>query len=144
MLGLKLNYVSNMAHRKGGHKPKVSFILRGGGILSYLRRHHTALRSRAYIDGLLLDSSISSALAMEIHKACTKATICKMSCHLISQNLEATRLVLTHWGRDKMAAIFQTTFSNGFSWMKMYEFRLTFHWSLCLGVQFTIFQHWFR
>ena len=23
--------------------------------------------------------------------------------------------VLTHWGRDKMAAIFQTTFSNGFS-----------------------------
>ena len=37
---------------------------------------------------------------------------------------------LTHWGRDKMAAIFQTTFSNGFSWMKMYEFRLTFRWSL--------------
>ena len=33
---------------------------------------------------------------------------------------------LTHWGRDEMDAIFQTTFSNGFSWMKMYEFRLTF------------------
>ena len=30
---------------------------------------------------------------------------------------------ITHWGRDKMAAIFQTTFLNGFSWMKMYEFR---------------------
>ena len=29
-------------------------------------------------------------------------------------------LVLTHWGRDKMAAIFQTIFSNAFSWMKMY------------------------
>ena len=53
-------------------------------------------------------------------------------------------LNLTHWGRDKMAVIFQTTFSNGFSWMKMYEFRLTFHWSLFLGVQLTIFQHWFR
>ena len=51
---------------------------------------------------------------------------------------------LTHWGRDKMVAIFQTTFSNGFSWMKMYEFRLTLHWSLFLGVQLTIFQHWFR
>ena len=25
---------------------------------------------------------------------------------------------LTHWGRDHMAAIFQTTFSNAFSWMK--------------------------
>ena len=47
-------------------------------------------------------------------------------------------------GRDKMAAIFQTTFSNRFSWMKMYEFRLKFHWSLSLGVQLTIFQHWFR
>ena len=43
-----------------------------------------------------------------------------------------------------MAAIFQTKFSNGFSWMKIYEFRLTFHWSLFLGVQLTIFQHWFR
>ena len=37
---------------------------------------------------------------------------------------------LTHWGRDKMAAIFQTTFSNAFSWMKMFKFRLRFHWSL--------------
>ena len=52
--------------------------------------------------------------------------------------------VLTHWGRDKMAAIFQTTFSNGFSWMKIYEFWLTFHWSLFLGLQLTIFHHWFR
>ena len=52
-------------------------------------------------------------------------------------------MVLTHWGRDKMAAIFHT-FSIGFHWMKMYEFRLTFHWSLILGVQLTIFQYWFR
>ena len=39
---------------------------------------------------------------------------------------------------------FQTTFSNGFCWMKLYEFRLKFHWSLFLGVQLTIFQHWCR
>ena len=51
---------------------------------------------------------------------------------------------LTHWGRDKMAAIFQTIFSNAFSWMKMYKFRLRFHWSLFPRVQLTIFQHWFR
>ena len=31
---------------------------------------------------------------------------------------------LTHLGRHKMAAIFQTAFSNTFSWMKMYEFWL--------------------
>ena len=28
--------------------------------------------------------------------------------------------------------------------MKMFEFRLKFHWSLFLRVQLTIFQHWFR
>ena len=48
---------------------------------------------------------------------------------------------VTHWGRGKMAAIFQTAFSNAFSWMKMFEFRLKFHWSLFLKVQLTIFQH---
>ena len=51
---------------------------------------------------------------------------------------------LTHWGRGKMADIFQTTFSNEFSWMKMCKFRLRFHWSLFPRVQLTIFHHWFR
>ena len=30
----------------------------------------------------------------------------------------------THWGRDKLATFFQTIFWKGFSWMKLYEFRL--------------------
>ena len=47
---------------------------------------------------------------------------------------------LTHWGRDKM----ETTFSSAFSWMKMFGFRLKFHWNLFLRTQLTIFQHWFR
>ena len=51
---------------------------------------------------------------------------------------------LTHWGRDKMYAISQTTFWSAFSWMKMYKLPLRFHWSLFLCVQLTIFQHWFR
>ena len=42
---------------------------------------------------------------------------------------------LTHWGRDKMESSFQTIFSNGYSWMKMYEIWLKFHWSLFLRVQ---------
>ena len=50
----------------------------------------------------------------------------------------------THSGRDKTAAIFQTTISNEFSWMEMFKFRLRFHWSLLLGFELTIFQHWFR
>ena len=36
---------------------------------------------------------------------------------------------LTHWGREKMAAISQTTLSSAFSWMKLSEFRSKFHWS---------------
>ena len=34
---------------------------------------------------------------------------------------------LTHWDRDKMGAISQTTFSSAFSWTKMQEFRLRYH-----------------
>ena len=49
-----------------------------------------------------------------------------------------------HWSRDKMAAIFQTTISNAFSWMNMHEFWLKFHRRLFLRVQLTISQHWFR
>ena len=51
---------------------------------------------------------------------------------------------LTHWGRDKMAVVSQTTSSNAFSGMKILEFRLRCHWSLFLRVQLTIIQHWFR
>ena len=51
---------------------------------------------------------------------------------------------LTHWGRDKMDAVSQTTVSNAFSWMKMYGFRLKFHWTLFSRVQLTTSQHWFR
>ena len=50
--------------------------------------------------------------------------------------------LLTHWGWDNMATIFQTIFSIAFSWMKMYVLQLKFHWSLFLRVQLTIFQHW--
>ena len=52
--------------------------------------------------------------------------------------------VITHWGRDKIADILQTTFSNTFCWTKMYEFRLKFHWNLILRIQSIIFQHWLR
>ena len=51
---------------------------------------------------------------------------------------------LIHWGRDKMAAIFRMTISNAFSLMKMYQFRLRYHWNLLPRVRLTIFQHWFR
>ena len=51
---------------------------------------------------------------------------------------------LTHWDRDQIDAISQTTFSNAFSRMKMNEFRLGFHWSLFLVFKLTKLHHWFR
>ena len=54
-----------------------------------------------------------------------------------------TDFTLPHLGGDKMADISQSTFSNEFPLMKMFEFWLNFHWSLLPRVQFTIIQHWF-
>ena len=50
---------------------------------------------------------------------------------------------LTHWGRDKMTTISQTTLSNAFYLMKMLEFWLKFHWNLFLRFQLIIFHPWF-
>ena len=51
---------------------------------------------------------------------------------------------LTYLPQDKMASISQKTFSNVFSWMRMYEFRWRFPWKLFLRFELTIFHHWFR
>ena len=42
-----------------------------------------------------------------------------------------------------MADSSQTIFSKAFSWIKIYEFSLIFHWSVFPRVQLTIYQHWF-
>ena len=47
---------------------------------------------------------------------------------------------LIHWGWGKMDAISQTTSTNAFSWMKIYEFRVRFHWILFLMFKLAIFQ----
>ena len=52
--------------------------------------------------------------------------------------------ILTNWCRDEMDAISQTTFSSAFSWMKMSEFQLKFHWSLFRRVQLTMLKYRFR
>ena len=49
------------------------------------------------------------------------------------------RYFLTHSGRDEIDGILLTTFSNAFSLMEMYKFRLRFHWG-----QGSILHHWFR
>ena len=63
--------------------------------------------------------------------------------HFLVDVIPTSSVLLTHWGRDKMDAISQTTCSSAFSWMKMFDFLLKFHWSLFLRVKLTKFQHWF-
>ena len=58
--------------------------------------------------------------------------------------LNSTAYCLTHLPLDKMVTVSQTTVSNAFSWMKGFVFWFNFHWSLCLRVQLTISQRWFR
>ena len=67
---------------------------------------------------------------------------CKRGLSFDSTRKNLNRLYhLTHWGRDKMAVIFQTTFSNAFSWKK--DCCILIKISL-KGPQLTLFQHCFR
>ena len=61
-----------------------------------------------------------------------------------ASNHKQHKLHLTGGGLNKMATIFQTTFSNAFSWIKIVAFWWKFHWNLFPRVQLTTFQHWFR
>ena len=90
-------------------------------------------------------SSVSSMLdlisAFQLKPQSHYKPICLLQ---TTHNRHPIAYMLTHWGRDKMAAISQMTLSSAFSWKKMAEFHLKFHWSLFIRVQLTISQHWFR
>ena len=99
------------------------------------------------------DHSLSNNITLDQkHDICTlrNVSLSPFWCYVFRGNMRGrvtclctglTHEVLTNWGRDEMAAIFQTTFSNAFSWMKMCEFRFRFHW---IRIELTIFQHWLR
>ena len=46
--------------------------------------------------------------------------------HVGPMNFDIWDISSIHWDRDKMADIFQTTFSNALSWVKMFEFKVWF------------------
>ena len=111
------------------------------------------------LTGLVQNCSNSMTNALELLQSCTKPvnnlaadngagpSVGSVMTKFRADLYVNTSLVLkglTYWGWDKMADVFQMTFSNAFSWIKMYEFLLRFHWSLFLRVQLTIFQHWLR
>ena len=109
------------------------------------------------------DGTFSILMSMSKHKALCWSTIISNIRYLWCDDEAATKYTqndmkqtksllpicsrvwrITHWGRDKVDAISKTTFSSAFSRMKIFEFRLKFHWGLFLEDQLMIFQHWFR
>ena len=82
-----------------------------------------------------------SEVSIRIQTFSVKKMLLKMASAKWRPIFLGLNVLLTHWGRDKMDAISQTTLTNAFSWTKISEFRLKIHWSLFLLL--TIFQHWF-
>ena len=107
-----------------------------------LRAYHDTYRSLCIGDIPVCRCIVSALMLTTSHDATTYGVVRK---NMLSQDhLSYHYISLTHWGRDKMAANLQTTLSKAFSWMKVFEFRLKFHWGLFLRVQLSIFQLWFR
>ena len=61
-----------------------------------------------------------------------------------SHGTDFRSLYLTHWGQDKMAVIFQTTFSNAFSEGKSMYFWFYGCWNLLSRIHMAITPHWLR
>ena len=53
------------------------------------------------------------------------------------QRVSRRKVLLTHWDRDRIATIYQTTSLKAFSWIKIYVFWLKFHLILLLRVELT-------
>ena len=61
-------------------------------------------------------------LVVEFHTGCyhfINEDLCARSAYHGQGQVIISHRSLTHWGWDKMAAIFPMTFSNAFSWMKI-------------------------
>ena len=78
--------------------------------------------------------TLMTAFWLKVRPGETDLATCEMSRRLTGWP-QRMAVILTHWDRHNMAAVYRTTFSNGFSWMKMCWLRLKFHWNLFSRVQ---------
>ena len=93
-----------------------------------LRAYRDTYRSLCIGDIPVCRCIVSALMLTTSHDATTHGVVRN---NMLSQDhLSYHYISLTHWGRDKMAAISQTTLSKAFSWMKVFELRLKFHWGL--------------
>ena len=74
----------------------------------------------------------------------TKHSKAKTVCIFLGIYCMSTEFLSTHWGRHKINAVLQMTFSNALSSMSFEVIWLKFHLSLFLMLQLTINCHWFR
>ena len=146
MLGLKLNHVCKRGHWKNVFKRFLGCLFCPG--LNMLT-HHIRLGQHWFRQWLVAWQHQATPWT-KANFITVRSCGIHQSAQIPSFTVRARLLFctggyeLTHWGLDKMDSISQTTFSSAVSRMKMYEFRLKFHWSLFLRVQLTKFQHWFR
>ena len=63
------------------------------------------------------------SLGTKHHRSQPNANIVYSSLDSVFEHYKAWYMRLIHWRRYKMAAVLQTTFSEEFHWIKMYEFR---------------------
>ena len=103
-------------------------------------------KGEALVTARPCSSSVPHSLVLsELYWVCDKIVPGNHERYLYISHVNHWVLIISiHWGRCRMAAIFQTTCSNAFSWMKIYAFRLRFYWTLFPRNQLMIFQHWFR
>ena len=67
------------------------------------------------------------------HKPCTPAShVCNRPCQPDGHFWEYMS-GCPHLPLDKMAVVWQTTFWNALSWMKIFEFQIKVHWNMFLG-----------
>ena len=62
----------------------------------------------------------------------------------VGNKITTTGPVMMHWGRNEMAEILLMAYSKAYFWMKIFEFRLQFDWSLSLRTPLIINRHWSR
>ena len=110
---------------------------------TFLGDHFFQLFSLLFID-------FFAVLMTSFHSFHSVNNLCSKTCTQFFRPLNSTHNSLsrvdfnglTHWGRDKIDAILQTTFWDAFSWMKSFVFWFKIHWSLFLRFQLRINQHW--
>ena len=107
-----------------------------------METHHYCQWPHVILNHVIMSREICNIIGFGKALSCKSLSNAKRVLNMgISKDPKQEGLSINPLRQRQNAAIFQTTFSNAFSWMKMYEFRLRFHcgggcggWGLGVGV----------